>query len=99
MITEFDLFNEPEKIRKLYIKLIDEFVEFDEEFRKKNNINFFKCINFNIHEYDNTIVVWYHYNENLQKVTMLHFTTEEYERLLKFIEDPELYKSKKKYNL
>ena len=66
-----------------------------------SNATFFKCNSFDFGEYlHNKFYVYYEYDKTMRgAVTKLVFTEDEYERLLKFMENPELYKSTKKYNL
>ena len=111
MIVSFDEFNnkkiELEEYKNSILKMIDEYIMFDGEFRKKYNILYYlKATDFYFsqkgnHRFTIQFLVGddpdlnksYHYNSER---SIMH---SDYKNLQKFMEDPELYKATKNYNL
>ena len=107
MIVTFDGFNEKQKevenYKKSILKLIDEFVTTDEDF-KKNHINMGSPYKWAIDFYmDNQrrgdFVVDYRWGEPFGRTDQIYFSGLEHQRLKDFMKDPELYRSNKKFNI
>ena len=106
MLTKFEEYKQEEKklsdFKKSICKTIDDFINYDTDFQKNHDLKGYKY-SFEFYfdsRHDKTFVVQYYkkgeYSGYQQEV---HFTFREYNNLLKFMEDPELYKNAKNYNL
>ena len=94
---------EVEEYKKSMLKIIDDFILYDEDFRMVHASlqldRYVKSTDF--HFKANTIIVEYFYfiQHTFNTVDHIEFLPDEYKRLEEFMKNPELYKNKKKYNL
>ena len=107
MIASFEDYN---KMKKELIRLVDDYIRFNDDFREKYVVaydyNFHGCYDFSFDEKgtdEKYFRIFYYYNDKFYDKTIRDIFTsipkKEYEELKKFMENPELYKSVKKYNL
>lgn len=108
MINKFEEFNrmKNELLQKItdrekeILKIIDDYVEYDDIFKRKHKIDFFKALSFNINPLTNDNIIWYKPNKFVYgSKEKIKLSKDEIEKLSKFIESPELYKNTKKYNI
>jgi hypothetical protein len=103
MIVSFREYSKIDKTLKNYkksiLKVIDEYINYNDEFRKKHDIiGYLYSSDFDYR--NNSIVVTYRFElTNFEIPYKIYFTIAEYNDLKKFMKDPDLYKNTKKYNL
>lgn len=105
MIVSFEEYKKKEKELSEYkntiLKLIDEFIQSDDEFRK-NYYNRIGDYRYATDFYEDKLRDRGHriyYISRFGNTDDFVLTHKEYQRLLKFMEDPDLYRNAKKYNL
>ena len=108
MITQFDTYLERKKklddYKESILKLIDDFINLNPEFCKKHGIpeNYNKATDFYYPGDPDHIAIIYVSGDGTNRLRRTHtllVRNEEYHDILKFMEDPELYKNMKNYNL
>ena len=109
MIVSFEEFNRKVKdfvdYKKKLLSVIDDFMLWNDDLRKKYKIdNYIESFDFDVRENDEKrylILQYIHsgFNDIHKYQRQTAFSKKEYEELRKFMENPELYKSVKKYNL
>jgi hypothetical protein len=110
MITQFDTYIEREKelgnFKKSILNLIDDFVNINPEFCKNHQIpeNYNKATDFYFSDPDELVIKYVSGDgTNIDRLRRTHILLmrdkDEYNDLLKFMEEPELYKNMKNYNL
>jgi len=86
------------------LKMIDDFISYDEDFKKKHHLDYYKAFDFSYTPDSDSIklnVKYFTNDPRLKKAVLglIVFSGKEYEDLEKFMENPEIYKNHKKYNL
>lgn len=108
IINKFEEFNKMknELLQKItnrekeILKIIDDYVEYDDIFRRKHKIDFFKALSFNINPLTDNNFIWYKPNKFVYgSKEKIKLSKDEIEKISKFMDSPELYKKTKKYNL
>lgn len=110
MITQFDKYLEKKKklddYKSSILKLVDDFININPEFCEKHKIpdNYNKATGFYFSGRQDEIAIVYVSGDGSQRLSISRTTTllirdEDYHDLLRFMEDPELYKNMKNYNL
>jgi hypothetical protein len=108
MINKFEEFNKmkTDLLKKIeereneILKIIDDYVAYDDIFRRKHKIDFFKSLSFNINPLTDDNFIWYKNDKFLYgSKRKIILSKDEINDFSKFMENPELYKKSKKYNL
>ena len=112
MIVNFEEYKNKQKELDEYkdsiLKLIDEYVEFNNDFKERHNIlNYIRATDFYFSQKDDRRfkIQFLFGNDPDLTAGLLQYNSEvsimhsEYKDLQQFMEDPELYKATKKYNV
>lgn len=106
MIVTFDGFKEKQKeveeYKKSILKLIDEFVTTDEDFKRNHTMGkpYKYAIDFYIdYQRRGDFVVNYRWGEPFGRTDQIYFSDLEHQRLKEFMKEPELYRNKNKFNI
>jgi len=105
MIVSFKEYNKKGRDLSHYkvkiLSVIDDFIIYDNDFRERNTIKDYKS-SFDVYykkmKNDWVNVVQYYYGEHKRQYEVT-FTKDEFDKLKIFMENPELYKNSKNYNL
>lgn len=105
MIKTFDEYintqNDLIDYKKSVFKLIDDYILNDKEYGKRQNFlhkRYINCYDFFMTPTDDFVVCYIDKDDDTRKV-YFKMDDEDYKNLLKFIDNPELYKNINKFNL